>query len=140
MFSGDDSLFINHYYAETVYAPLYYGYGESGSFSDRRARARAWDAKLLEHAPDTVLVLMCASAQEIKDRMRRAPRVRSILKETDVEIVLDRFQVEYDISLIHRKFALDTTSHTVEETLQEFLRDIQPYLSMADRLRIATRF
>lgn len=139
MFNDDDSLFVNHYYAEAVYAPLYYGYGETGSFSDRRARARAWDAELLAQAPDSVLVLVCASSKEIKYRMRCVPKVRCILKEKDVEIVLDRFREEYDNSLIHRKFILDTTNSTVEETLQEFLRDIQSFLTSIDRLRIETR-
>ena len=140
MFSEDDSLFINHFYAEAVYAPLYYGYGESGSFSDRRARARAWDAELLRYAPDTMLVLVHTVADVIKHRMNRKSRVRGILKEKDVEIVLDRFQEEYDNSLIIRKFALDTTRQTVEETLQGFLGEVQPLLSMVDRLRLATRF
>ena len=36
LFRGDDSFFINHYYADAVYAPLYYGYGQPGTFSDRR--------------------------------------------------------------------------------------------------------
>ena len=40
LFRSDDTLFIDHYYAEAVYAPLYYGYGEPGSFADRRAAER----------------------------------------------------------------------------------------------------
>ena len=139
MFRDDDTLFINHYYAEAVYAPIYYGYGEPGSFADRLARGRAWDAELLALAPDSVLILVGAAAGPIKDRMRQAPRVRGILKDTDVEIVLEHFQEEYDNSLIKRKFTLDTTRATVEETLQGFLQDVWPHLAMIDRLRIATR-
>lgn len=38
----DDYPMINWYYADAVYAPLYYGYGEAGTFADRRRRARIW--------------------------------------------------------------------------------------------------
>ena len=34
-FREEDSLFVNHFYAEAVYAPLYYGYGEPGSSGKR---------------------------------------------------------------------------------------------------------
>ena len=51
LFRDDDTFFINHYYADAVYAPLYYGYGQPGTFSNRSARARAWDTELLERAP-----------------------------------------------------------------------------------------
>ena len=37
-----DSIQVGLYYAEAVYAPLYYGYGRD-AFSDRRRRAREWD-------------------------------------------------------------------------------------------------
>ena len=65
LFRDDDVLFVNHYYADAVYAPIYYGYGQPGSFADRKARARAWDAELLERASDVVLVLVRATADAI---------------------------------------------------------------------------
>tara|TARA_B100000949_G_scaffold37627_1_gene31680 strand:+ start:441 stop:1157 length:717 start_codon:yes stop_codon:yes gene_type:complete len=139
IFRDEDTLFINHYYAEAVYAPIYYGYGEPGSFADRRARARAWDAELQELAPDMVLILVRAAARLIRERMRQAPRIRSILRAGDVELVLDRFDEEYDNSLVERKFILDTTSATTEETQEQFLQQVWPHLTKVDRLRIATR-
>ena len=132
-------LTINHYYAEAVYAPLYYGYGEPGSFADRRQRAREWDGELLRLAPDTVLVLVRASADVIRRRMRASPRARGILKGDDVEMVLDRFAEEYRDSLLHRRVELDTTAASVEETLDEFRRRVWPNLSPDDLLRISTR-
>ena len=56
----DDVLFVNFYYAEAVYAPLYHGYGEPDSFADRSVRAREWDRELLPYAPDMVLVHVTA--------------------------------------------------------------------------------
>ena len=139
MFREDDALFVNHFYADAVYAPLYYGFGEPGSFSDRRARARASDAELLLHAPNIVLVLVHASAEAIKDRMKQNPRPRGILKEVDVDTVLKRFQEEYDSSLIIRKFTIDSTNSSVQEMLKDFLINMQPQFSMTDRLRLAVR-
>ena len=138
LFRGDDALFVNHYYADAVYASLYYSYGQPGSFADRTARARAWDAELLERAPDVVLVLVRATADAIKERMRGTPRVRGLLKEEDVLHVLDRFDDQYKNSLIPRKFDLDTTDASAGVTFQRFLENVQPHLSNADWLRLTT--
>ncbi len=135
----DDTLTINGYYADAVYAPLYYGYGEPGTFADRRRRARAWDGELLRLAPDTVLVMVKASADVIRQRMLQYPRPRCILKERDVQMVLDRFQEEYDNSLISRSFTLDTTGASVEGSLQEFLGQMWQHLSQVDRLRMVSQ-
>ncbi len=136
-FYGDDHhLVVNWYYADAVYAPLYYGYGGPGQYADRRQEARHWDAEVMAKAPDTVLVLVKASADVIRRRMRQNPHPRCMLKEADVEWVLNRFQEEYTNSLIRRRFTLDTTSASVEETLQEFLRLMEAHLTPADRLRI----
>ena len=69
---ASDSIQVGLHYAEAVYAPLYYGYGRD-TFSDRRRRAREWDRALLEYAPETVLVLLRASTEAIRERMRAAP-------------------------------------------------------------------
>lgn len=138
LFRDDDTLFIDHYYADAVYAPVYYGYGQPGSFSDRTARARAWDAELLERAPDVVLVLVRASADAIKERMRETPRVRGVLKEEDVSHVLEGFDGQYESSLIRRKFDLDTTDASAGVTFQRFLKNLRPHMSDADRRRMTT--
>ena len=135
LLQADDVLFINFHYAEAVYAPLYYGYGEHGSFADRSERAREWDQELLDYAPDTVLVLVTAGPATVAKRMATHPRVRGILKERDIPFVLDRFQEEYDSSLIERKFTLETTDATPDQTLVQFVGRIQPHLSEIDRRR-----
>ena len=138
LLSADDVLFINFYYAEAVYAPLYYGYGEPGSFADRSERAREWDQEMRAYAPDMVLVLLTAAATTVAERMaaRPRPRVRGILKERDIPYVLDRFQDEYDASLIERKFTLDTTDTMPQRTVADFVDRIHPHLSEVDRQRI----
>ena len=134
-----DCLMISFYYAEAVYAPLYYGYGEPGTAADRRRRARAWDAEIMLNAPDTVLILLRASREAIVERMRDNPRPGCPLREEDVPLVLERFEEEYTNSLILRRFALDTTDTSPAGTLVAFLRYMKPYLSLVDHLRVASR-
>jgi hypothetical protein len=136
LFRDDDTLFINHYYAEAIYAPLYYGYGEPGSFADRPGRARAWDGELLLQAPEMVLVLVEASSDVIRERMNREPRPMLHLQDRDVGGVVRRFREEYDASLIPSKFTLETTDMDSDETLKAFVQQIQPFLSDLDRRRL----
>ena len=138
LFRAEDVLFVNHYYAEAVYAPLYYGYGEPGSFADRRGRARAWDRELLLRAPDIVLVLVECSAEVIRDRMNRSRRPRCILHDQDVDRVIDSFRREFDASLIPSKFTLDASEASPDQVFASFRRQIEPYLSDVDRRRRAT--
>ena len=138
LLSADDVLFINFYYAEAVYAPLYYGYGEP-ALSPTAPRGRVSGTKsCLPYAPDMVLVLLTAAATTVAERMaaRPRPRVRGILKERDIPYVLDRFQDEYDASLIERKFTLDTTDTMPQRTVADFVDRIHPHLSEVDRQRI----
>ena len=134
-----DCLMVSFYYAEAVYAPLYYGYGEPGTAADRRRRARAWDAEVMLNAPDTVLILVRASSNTIVQRMRHNPRQGCPLRVEDVTMVTDRFDEEYANSLILRRFALDTTDTSPAGTLDAFVSCVKPYLSQMDHLRIASR-
>lgn len=136
LLQADDVLFVNFYYAEAVYAPRYYGYGEPGSFADRSERAREWDQELLPYAPDMVLVHVTADPAAVAERMANRPRVRGILKQQDIPFVLDRFQEEFGASLIEQKFTLDTSNSTPQQTLTQFVDRIGPHLSEIDRQRM----
>ena len=81
----EDTLMIDFYYTDAVYAPLYYGYGETDSFSDRRRRLRERDHDLLVQAPDAAPVLVEASPSAIRERMAADQRTREVLKSQDVE-------------------------------------------------------
>ena len=140
-FIGDpDHWLIDWFYADAVYAPLYYGYGGRGEYSDRQMVTRWWEADVKSAMPDVILVLIKALPDTIKQRMRDNPHPKGVLKEQDVELVSQRFEEEFNDSHIHRKFELDTTNATVEETLQEFVRQIEPLLTDSDRLRIITHY
>ena len=137
--ASDDFLMIDFYYAEAVYAPLYYGYGASDdTFSDRRRRAREWDTEVMMQAPDTVLVSLRASVDAVRRRMSLDPHPGSIMRTDDVPIVLRRFEEEYAASQIERRFALDTSDSSPERTLEDFLRQMRPHFTDIDHLRIAS--
>jgi hypothetical protein len=60
------------------------------------------------------------------------------LKDEDVEKVLQRFQEEFDRSGIRRRFELDTTNATAKETFQQWLRQMEPHITPADRACMLT--
>ena len=140
-----DMFFIDWYYGEAVYAPLYYGYGDVGQYGDRRKLARTLDQSVLKNIPDTVLVLMRASPEVIRKRFREGKSPfpyrhgATPFKEKDTELVLGRFEEEFQNSLLTYRFVLDTTDASVEETLSEFVRKMKPYITGEDRLRMLSR-
>ena len=83
-----------------------------------------------------MLVLLTASPQVIARRMKGNPHPSSPLKEEDIELVLRRFEEEYEKSRIRNKFTLDTSTATVEETLAEYIKKVEPFLTEFDRLRM----
>jgi thymidylate kinase len=136
-FYGDnDHIVVNWYYGDAVYAPMYFGYGGPGEYADRRSMARSHDSEVMHIAPDTVLVHLTASPDVIRERMRAEPRRTSRVQDADIERISARFTEEFSHSLIRRRFVLDTTSSTPEETLREFLKQVEHHLTSADRLRI----
>ena len=140
-----DLFLIDWYYSDAVYAPLYYGYGAPGQYADRRLMARSLDADVLSLMPDMVLVLMKASPEVIWRRVRKAVspfpgrHKDTLFDKKDTETVLARFEEEYERSLFSRKFVLDTTDATVEESLREFMGQIKPFITADDRLRMLSR-
>ena len=149
---------------EAVYAPLYYGYGGPDSASpirspegQRTEMARMMEEEILEIAPNSVLVLMKATPEVIRERMAEnyfpdaatvaqqklskqdGEPTRGVVQEKDVNYVLARFEEEFEASLIRNKLVLDTTSATVEETLAEFLEGVRPFLTDADKDRLARK-
>ena len=68
--------------------------------------------------------------------MKTTPHTRTGLKEEDIQSVIDEFDEEFRSSFIRNKLTIDTSESTVEESLQEFVSNIGPFLSDRDRLRI----
>jgi len=137
-YQDNHHLLVNWYYGDAVYAPLYYGYGGPDEYADRQAMARRYDVEIMSGAPDTVLVLVKASAEAIRQRMAETPHPWCILKDQDVELVLQRFEEEYTRSGIRRRFTLDTSNTTVKETFQAFLRQMEPHFTGKDQMALLT--
>ena len=131
-----DNNLVGAHIEEGVYAPIYFGYGGPGQKGDRSMMMREFEHQVLELAPDTVLVLVTASSEEIRNRMRENPHHNGVLQEQDVEYVLRRFNEEYEASLLRNKITIDTSSATVEESVTELVDKMQPFLSDADRARM----
>lgn len=134
-----DHTMVGFHIDEAVYAPLYYGYGKSGEYGDREQSARTAEAELLEIARDTVLILLKASPETIRARMKADPHANALVKDGDVEKVLEAFEDQHTRSLLRKKIVIDNTDLTVAESLSEFVTQVQPFLSHADRSRILTR-
>jgi hypothetical protein len=155
-----DHLLVGFHIEEAVYAGMYYGYGGKGQYAERSALARAIEVEVMERAPETILVYLTTDAEVIRERMHQQPRPsgvvreehqeqgginkratmlpRGILEEKDIEHALERFQDEFDASLIRKKIALDTSSSTPESTMAEFVERYMPLMSDRDRTRLLT--
>lgn len=131
-------LHIGHHIDEMIYAPMYFGYGRPGEPGDRRVEAQSVEQALMKYMPETVLVLMRASVDVVRSRMRTAPHADGVVRDEDIEVVLQRFEEEFARSAILNKFTLDTTDSTAEETFEEFLCKMEPYWTEGDRLRMLT--
>ena len=132
-YQDNHHLLVNWYYADAVYAPLYYGYGHPDVYGDRQKTARTLDEAVMRVAPDTVLVLLRASPDAIGKRLRKDRHAHGPLAEADIEAVLQRFEEEFERSRIRRKFALETTACSAQETLQQFMQEMEPHLGDRDQ-------
>ena len=140
-----DLFLIDWYYSDAVYAPIYYGYGGPGQYADRQMIARKFDAEVNELMPDMILVLMKASAETIRNRVKEAKspfpsrHQHTYFDVKDTEIVLESFDEQFEKSLITNKFILDTTTDTVDESLQRFKQQIKPFIFSKDRIRLLNK-
>ena len=137
-----DYILVGFYFDDTVYSSLYFGYGagDEDPFiqgGPRSAYSRGIEKnRIMKSTPDTVLVLVKASPEVIARRMKEDPHQNGVLQEKDITHVLQKFEEEYDASLISQKFTLDTTTATAKETLAAFVEQMEPLLTDTDRLRI----
>lgn len=133
-----DSILVGYHIEDLIYSQIYYGYGGEGEAGDRLSHSKRIELRVMKFVPDTVLVLAKASPATIAKRMSENPHADSLVKEKDIELVLRRFDEEFRRSTISKKITLDTTSATVEQSVAEFARKIEPHLTIYDRLRILT--
>ena len=132
-YADHDNIMVGFHIEDAVYGPLYYGYGDDGS---RSAIARSIENHIMEVARDTVLILLKASPETISKRLKESPHPLGVLREQDIENVLARFAEECASSTLRYRLTYDTTETSIDETLQQFAKDIGPHLSERDRSRL----
>ena len=97
---------------EAIYGPLYYYPGGVAS------EIREYEEEMPKN---TILVHLTASPEVIQKRMETDPHEYSLIQKEDIPTLLDRFQQEFDASLIPNKIQIDTSDLAPEVLLQTFL-------------------
>ena len=62
-YAQDDHIMVGAHIDEGIFGPIYFGYGGGGQYADRRPSMRHYEEQILGLAPDTILVLVTASAE-----------------------------------------------------------------------------
>ena len=134
---GADSMMLGLHIEDNVYGPLYFDYLVDPDPEDPIMVTRnLFEPWINQFAPETVLVLVTASPDAIRNRMAERPHKKGLLLEGDVELVLRRFEEEFDRSALHNKLVIDTTDATVQESVTRFTDKIGPFLTDRDRERM----
>jgi shikimate kinase len=134
--SGEDFLGIGIHIEEGIYGPLYYGYGGPGELGDRQTIAKSLEQRILNYAPETVLILVKASPEVIAKRMKENPHRYPVVPEQDIPDVLQQFEDAHQNSSIRFKITLDTSTATIDETVAEFVEKIRPHLTEAELMKL----
>ena len=125
---------------DAIYAPMYFNYGIKGEFDvDRSVVQEIVEGNILRFTPEMTLVLVKASPEVIARRMHESSHDPSVIQEKDIELVLARFQEEFEASRLKNKIELDTTDSAPEETLAELIKQFDPYFSHSDRVSMLVK-
>jgi hypothetical protein len=137
-----DHLVIGAHIEDAVMGPAYFGYGgpggpvpESGLIEDRSVVNAYLETDLLDRGPDTVLVHLKASPAVVARRMRDNPHRNSVLQESDISRLLEKFEEQVRGSRIRHKIEIDTSENTPDETMSELMEKMKPHLSDVDKQR-----
>ena len=123
----EDQLIIGHYIEDTIYANLYYNYGGPGQAGFRTAHSKTIEEIVMKLAPETILILVKASPEAIRKRMLDKPHKYPVVREKDIETVLQAFESSFQASQISNKISIDTTRFSPDESLVEFAKKIRAF-------------
>ena len=110
---------------EEIYGPLYYYPGVP------TIGVREYE---VEMPTDTLLVHLTARAEVIRQRMKDAPHLHTLIQEGDIPMLLAQFRQKYHESWIREKIEIDTSDLSPEQLLQTFLDKSLPHLNSRDLL------
>ena len=135
--SGGDSVMIGLHYEDKIYGPLYFDYLQNLAPDDPIMQTRnAFEDMILDGTPESVLILIKASRDTIANRMSGRPHHRQVIQEHDIDHILDRFEDEFVRSKLPNKLVIDTTNNTVEESVAELVRGLEPFFTQEDKRRL----
>jgi hypothetical protein len=126
-------IIVGYYIEDSIYARMYYGYGGPGMAGDRARHSKSIESLVTRLAPQTVLILVKASAQTIARRMKETPHPYQVIREEDIDRTLRLFDAAFEASPLKNKMVLDTTTASVEETMVEFIKKMKPFITESDR-------
>ena len=133
----EDNLIIGYYIEDTIYARLYYNYGGPGQVGNREVHSKMIEEIVVNLAPQTVLVHVKAAPDVITQRMKDDPHPYPVVQEEDIERVSRLFDAAFHASKIPNKMEIDTGTATPEESLAQFVTQMQSFLTDYDRERMA---
>ena len=135
-FNGhDDGMVIGGAIEDGVYGPMYFGYGGKGHRLDRETVQHEWERTILHFTDETVLVHVTADSKVIAQRLNDDPHDNMVISEPDIDKVKSRFSELVDWSVLTKKIEIDN-SGMIEDTIVEFVKKIEPYLTSVDRSRM----
>lgn len=135
----EDELIVGYYIEDTIYACLYYNYGGPGQPGNREVHSKKIEEIVTRLSRHTVLVHVKAAPEAIARRMTENPHSYPVVQEEDVERVSRLFDTAFHASKIQNKMEIDTTTATPGESLEQFVEQIQPFLTGHDRERMAAQ-
>ena len=116
---------------------MYFGYGGAGTGGDRGLVNPDVENMIMKYGSETILLLVTASRETIARRMKESPHPNGILREEDIDVALRLFSDGVAASRIPRKLTIDTTDRTVQQSVAEFARAVEPLLTDTDLRRLA---
>ena len=121
----EDILLGGFHIEEVVYGPRYY-YPEIGRVAET---PRAWEEGMPR---DSIMCLLTASPDVIKQRMKDDPHEYPVVPESDIEEWQAEFEREYRQCWFRRRLQIDTSDLTPDQLLSKFLEDVIPHLTERD--------
>ena len=112
---------------EGIYGPLYY-YPDLASEDKRQYE--------VEMPADAILVHLTARPEVIGARMSSDRHDFNLIREADVDDLLERFKREYAASWLNHKIEIDTSELTPRQLLDTYLERVKPHLNTRDMLSV----
>lgn len=125
-----DCLLGGFHIEEAIYGGRYYYPGHAWPPYARKIES--------ELPTDTILLLLTARPDVIRQRMATSPHRYPIVKPEDVEAVSKEFDAEFRASWLERKLAIDTSDLAPRQLFETFMKRLGPYLDTRDLLRWPT--